>query len=253
MLLFLGKSLLNFFGEVGLLLGLLSRIIALIFKGKLHWRNFMQQIVYLGYNSTGIILITAFFIGMVFSMQITKEFLKYGAGSVVGGVIGIAIWRELAPVLTAVIIAGRVGSAITAELGSMKVTEQVDAITSFGIDADYYLVAPKVVALSLMMPFLVLFFDVIGLLGSYFMSVNIMGLNPVLFITSVNELVDIKDLGGGLVKALIFGVVISAVASRQGLATEGGSLGVGNATTRAVVISLLSVFVINYFLSAIIF
>jgi phospholipid/cholesterol/gamma-HCH transport system permease protein len=253
MFIFIGRSLINFFNEMGLLVNLLGKVFHLTLSGKLHWQNCKDQIVSLGYNSIGIVLITAFFIGMVFAMQITKEFMKYGAAKVVGGVLAIAIWRELAPVLTAVIVAGRVGSAITAEIGSMQVTEQVDAIRAFGVDPDYYLIAPRVVALGIMLPCLVAFFDVIGILGSYIMSVMVMGLNQVLFTTSVDQIALVSDLSGGLTKAVFFGVVIALISCRQGLATSGGALGVGIATTRSVVVSLLSIFVLNYFLSMVLF
>lgn len=249
----IGLVLMGFFNEIGALIVLWRTVVAQVFTGKLHWRNFKEQIVHLGYDSLPIVLITAFFIGMVFAMQITKEFLKYGAGRAVGGVISIAIWRELAPVLAAVIVAGRVGSAIAAELGSMKVTEQVDAVTSFGVDPDYYLVTPKVAALTFMLPVLVALFDIIAILGSYFMSVQVMGLNPMLFYTSVNEMATLGDLAGGLFKATIFGLCIALISCRQGLSTEGGALGVGIATMKSVVMSLLAVFILNYFLSALIF
>ena len=249
----IGQILLDFFNEVGVLIILLRTVVIQVFSGKLHWRNFKDQVVHLGYDSLPIVLITAFFIGMVFAMQITKEFLKYGGGRAVGGVISIAIWRELAPVLAAVIVAGRVGSAIAAELGSMKVTEQVDAITSFGVDPEYYLVTPKIVALACMLPILVALFDIIALIGAYFMSVGVMGLNTMLFYTSVNEMTTFGDLAGGLFKASIFGLCIAAISCRQGLATEGGALGVGIATMKSVVVSLLAVFILNYFLSALLF
>lgn len=249
----IGQTLMGFFEEIGSLIVLLRTVFVQTFTGKLHWRNFKEQIVHLGYDSLPIVLITAFFIGMVFAMQITKEFLKYGAGRAVGGVISIAIWRELSPVLAAVIVAGRVGSAIAAELGSMKVTEQVEAVTSFGVDTDYYLITPKVMALTAMLPILVALFDVVAIIGSYFMSVGIMGLNTMLFYTSVNEMATLGDLAGGLFKAMIFGVCISLISCRQGLSTQGGALGVGIATMKSVVMSLLAIFILNYFLSALLF
>ena len=248
-----GKTLVDFFNEIGAVVMLLKTVFTQVGARRLHWRNFKEQVVHLGYDSLPIVLITAFFIGMVFAMQITKEFLKYGAGRAVGGVISIAIWRELAPVLAAVIIAGRVGSAIAAELGSMKVTEQVDAITSFGVDPDYYLVTPKVMALMFMLPVLVAIFDIVAIVGAFFMSVHIMGLNSMLFYTSVNEMATFGDLAGGLFKALVFGLCIALISCRQGLATQGGALGVGIATMKSVVMSLLAIFILNYFLSALIY
>ncbi len=250
---YLGQSLLHFFSEIGITLQLLFKVIWQMLSGKLHWRNFKEEVVHLGYDSMPIILLTAFFIGMVFAMQITKEFVKYGGGSVVGGVIGITFWRELAPVLSGVIVAGRVGASIAARLGSMKVTEQVDAIKTFGVDEILYLVTPKVAAVSLVLPIMVICFDVVGLLGSYFMSVKVMGLNSMLFYNAVKQMPKMADLTGGIIKAGIFGAAIALISCQQGLNTEGGALGVGVAATRAVVISLLTIFILNYFLSLILF
>lgn len=249
----IGKSFIGFFIEVGAHVLLLFKVIGQVFSGKLHWVNLKKQLVHLGYDSLPITVITAFFIGMVFAMQITKEFMKYGAGQAVGGVIGVAFWRELAPVLTAVIIAGRAGAAITAELGSMKVTEQIDAIESFAVDSNAYLITPRIVAVSFILPLLVVIFDLVGLIGSYLMSVKIMTLNSMLFLDSINKMIKFKDLAGGLIKSLAFGAVISLIACRQGVSLKGGALGVGVATTKTVVISLLAIFILNYFLSAVIF
>jgi phospholipid/cholesterol/gamma-HCH transport system permease protein len=253
MLDYVGKSLLFFFNETGLILRLFSKTLLSILGGQLHWRNFKQQVVHLGYDSVSILCITAFFIGMVFAMQITKEFLKYGAGNVVGGVMAIAIWRELAPVLSAVIVCGRVGAAITAEIGSMQVTEQVEAIKSFGVDEINYLVSPRVWAIAFILPILVIFFDIIALLGSYFMACKVMGINDQIFYNAVQQMPKLIDLSGGLIKAGVFGATIGLIACHKGLNTQGGALGVGISTTKAVVISLLTVFILNYFLSLIIY
>ncbi len=253
MLVYIGKTVIYFLGEVGESLKVLYFALWHLLTGKVHLKNLRQQIVHLGYDSVPIILITAFFVGMVFAMQITKEFVKYGGDQAIGGVIAIAIWRELAPLLSAVIVSGRVGSAIAAEIGSMKVTEQVDVIKSFGIDEYRYLLTPRIWAITFSFPFLVVFFDVISLLGSYFMSVKVMAVNSVIFYNSVKGMPSMLDLSGGLIKALFFGMAIAVISCRKGLETEHGALGVGVATTKAVVTSLLTVFILNYFLSLIIY
>lgn len=253
MLDYVGKSLLYFFNETGVILRLFGRITLNILSGKLHWKNFKQQVVHLGYDSINIICITAFFIGMVFAMQITKEFLKYGAGNVVGGVIAIAVWRELAPVLSAVIVSGRVGAAITAELGSMQVTEQVDAVKSFGVNEVNYLVSPRVWSITFVLPLLVILFDIIAIIGSYIMSCKVMGINDVVFYNAVRQMPKTIDLTGGLIKSAVFGTAIGLIACHKGMSTQGGALGVGISTTKAVVTSLLTVFILNYFLSLIIY
>ena len=250
---YIGKSLLYFFNELGLSLKLLFNSFVLLFTGKLHMRNFLEQVTHLGYDSLPIVLLTSFFVGMVFAMQLTKEFMAYGADQAVGGVISIAIWRELAPLLTAVIVSGRVGAAIAAEIGSMKVTEQIDAIKSFGVDDVYYLIAPRVWAVTFIFPVLVVVFDVISMLGSYFMSVKVMGLNSIMFYNSVKNIPKVLDLSGGLIKSLFFGLAVAVISCRKGIATTQGASGVGLATTKAVVVSLLTVFILNYFLSLIIY
>lgn len=243
---------------VNLFLEMTGAIVNMIFKSikdihRLHGSNYRKQFLHLGYDSLTIVIITAFFVGMVFAIQVAKEFLRFGAGNMVGGVLGLAIWRELGPAITAVVVAGRVGSAIAAELGTMKVTEQIDAIESFGIDHFYFLVMPRIWALTTVMPFLVAIADLVGVAGGYLVSVNMVGINSVAFFDSFEGMLTFRDLWGGMLKSVFFGLTTSAISCYYGLKTSSGARGVGEATTNSVVISLIVIFILNYLLSMIIF
>jgi len=248
----LGNWFLGFIQELGEIFLLMGKCFKALRRGTVHFKNFINQVVHLGIDSLPIVITTAVFVGMVFSIQISKEFSKYGAARVVGGTVGLAIWRELGPVLTAVVIAGRVGSAITAELASMKVTEQIDALKSMAISRTNFLVAPRFFACMLILPGLVALADLFGVLAALIIA-KANGINTVAFIASLSTMVVTADLVGGLFKAFLFGVFIAAISCYQGLAASGGAAGVGKATTKSVVVSLIMLFVVNYFLSQFLF
>jgi phospholipid/cholesterol/gamma-HCH transport system permease protein len=249
----LGKKVLKFLEEVGEVVGLVGNCFRALLQKKLHMRNFMEQVARLGFDSLPIVLITLFFVGMVFAIQTAREFLRYGAGNVVGGVIGISLWREMAPALGAVVFAARVGSAITAELGTMKVTEQIDSLRAMGINYVYYLVAPRFWAASVVMPLLVVLADVVGLLGGFMVANLVYNINGRIFFDSAQKLLGMSDIYGGLIKASIFGMLIAAISCYKGMQTYGGAKGVGEFTTKSVVTSLLTIFILNYILSSILF
>lgn len=232
---------------------LLGSVLRLVFTGQVHWRNTFQQMAFIGVESLPIALITSVSVGMVFTLQISNEFIRYGATSVIGGVSTIALVRELVPTLTGVVIAGRVGAAIAAELGTMKVTEQIDALTSLATDPISYLVVPRVLGCMLMLPVLAFLSDVIGVAGGYAVAVGVKGITPQLFTSSLQDLVVAGDVLRGLFKAGIFGLVVGIIGCQQGLTTTAGARGVGKATTDSVVFSLITIFVLNYFLSALLF
>lgn len=232
---------------------LFARVVRLILTGAVHWRNTAAQMAFIGVESLPIALITALSVGMVFTLQISNEFIRFGATSVIGGVSAIALVRELVPTLTGVVIAGRVGAAIAAELGSMKVTEQIDAMTALATDPLYYLVVPRVLACALMLPVLAFVSDLVGVGGGYAVAVLIKGVTPQLFTNSLQDLVVPADILRGLFKAGVFGACVGVIGCHQGLGTTSGARGVGKATTDAVVYSLLTIFVSNYFLSSILF
>ena len=222
-------------------------------RGNFNWKDLLTQMVRVGVDSLPVAIVTSAFVGMVFAIQIASEFVKYGAGNVVGGVMGIAVARELAPALTAVVIAGRVGSAFAAEIGTMSVTEQIDAIYAMGSDPVKHLVVPRVIASILMLPILTVFADLVGFFGGYLVAVYVVGINSIGYIDSASSLLTLNDIIGGIVKALFFGAAISIIGCYRGLHTKGGAKGVGEATTNSVVYSLMSIFVMNYFLSLVLF
>ena len=239
--------------EIGDITILFGKTLYNTLRGKFHVGNVFLQMVHVGVDSIGVSVVTAAFVGMVFAVQIASEFVKFGAGSIVGGVMGIAVARELAPALTAVVLAARVGAAIAAEIGTMNVTEQVDAIYAMGSDPIKYLVVPRFLACTLMLPLLTIFADFVGFFGGFFVSVFVVGINQTGYMDSASAFLTTNDIIGGIIKAFFFGMIISIVGCYMGLKTKGGAKGVGESTTNSVVMSLVAIFVVNYFLSIIIF
>ena len=190
---------------------------------------------------------------MAFSVQVVKELLRFGAPDLVGGVVAIAVWRELGPLLTGVVIAGRVGAAITAEIRSMAVNEQVDALNVMGQDSISYLVAPRVIALVLLLPLLVGLADLVGFLGGLLVAVSTSMVNYVSFFTSANTMLSAFDIVSGLIKAAVFAVVISLNAAYLGLNVKHGAQDVGKKTRKSVVVSIVIIFGLNYLLSVVFF
>ena len=241
------------FEEVGDITVLFARTFYYTLRFKFSFSDVFAQMVAVGVDSIGVASVTAAFVGMVFAVQIANEFVKFGAGSVVGGVMSIAVARELAPALTAVVLAARVGAAIAAELGTMTVTEQVDALYAMGSSPIKHLVVPRFIACTFMLPILTIFADLIGFVGGYLVAVFLVGINPTGYVDSANSLLSLSDITGGIIKAVFFGMIIAIVGCYMGLRTKGGAKGVGESTTGSVVTSLLSIFVVNYFLSLILF
>jgi phospholipid/cholesterol/gamma-HCH transport system permease protein len=224
-----------------------------LLQAKIHRRNTIEQMMIVGPKSTGIALLTATFVGMVFTLQVAREFLNFGAGSYVGGVLGLALTRELAPVLTAVVVAGRVGSAFAAEIGTMRVTEQIDALYMLKTDPIDYLVIPRVIACASMLPILTLMSLVTGALGGLIVAQNIFNISPYAFLSSIQSFLQLWDIVSSLIKSMTFGIVIAVIGCNWGLTTTGGAKGVGQSTTAAVVTSLLGIFFANFFLSWLLF
>lgn len=230
-----------------------GQVVIHLLKGKIHQRNTIDQMAVAGPESLLIALVTAAFVGMVFTIQVTREFINFGAASAVGGVVALALTRELAPVLTAVILAGRVGAAFAAEIGTMRVTEQIDALYMLKTDPIDYLVIPRVIACSLMLPALTLLSLVTGLLGGLLIATNLYNLPQSVFLDSARDFLNVWDLGSAMIKASYFGTMIAVIGCSWGLTTTGGAKGVGQSTTAAVVTALLTIFISNFFLSWLMF
>jgi len=219
----------------------------------IHRRNTLEQMAAVGPQSVIITLVTALFVGMVFTIQVAREFITFGATTAIGGVLALTLSRELAPVLTAVVLAGRVGSAFAAEIGTMRVTEQIDALQMLKSDPVDYLVIPRVVACALMLPLLSIMAFITGMLGGLVVVTNLYNIPTTVFLNSARNFLTTWDLASALIKAVIFGVLIAVIGSSWGLTTTGGAKGVGQSTTTAVVTSLLAIFISNFFLSWIMF
>ena len=224
-----------------------------LLKVKINRRNTVEQMAAVGPESLWIALVTAAFVGMVFTIQVAREFLNFGAGQAVGGVLALALSRELAPVLTAVVIAGRVGSAFAAEIGTMKVTEQIDALYVLKTDPIDYLVLPRVIACCLMLPILTLLSLLVGIIGGLLISNSLYGISQSVFLDSIRNFMQIWDILAASIKATIFGALVAIIGCNWGLTTTGGAKGVGQSTTTAVVTALLAIFVTNFFLSWLMF
>ncbi len=204
-------------------------------------RQTVQQMVKAGVNSLPIASLTSFFIGVVMAFQSAYQMHKVGAEIYIPSLVSISMTREIAPILTALVVAGRVGASIAAELGSMKVTEQIDALEALATNPVKYLVVPRFLALFIMLPVLTVYADVIGIFGGYLVSVYKLGLTHSIYIKmSFDPLVQ-KDIFTGLFKTLIFACIISTISCFEGMKVEGGAEGVGAATTRAVVVSFILV------------
>jgi phospholipid/cholesterol/gamma-HCH transport system permease protein len=209
----------------------------------------VDQIEFIGIQSLPIILLSAAFTGAVFTYESFEAFAYFGAQGLVGGTVGVAITRELAPTLTGLLVAGRAGSAMAAELGSMRVTEQIDALDAMAVDPVNYLVKPRLVASVVSVPLLTAVFDGMGILGSYLVGVHVLHLSPPEYLVRLKDWVDWEDIWAGLVKAIAFGLIIGVVACYKGYYAEGGAAGVGRATTSSVVVASVTILVTNYFIA----
>lgn len=214
-------------------------------------RLLLKQMHFVGVQSLTIVIITGLFTGMVFAIQAEIGFSQFGANGLIGGIVALSLTRELSPVLTALMVNGRVGSSMAAELGTMRVTEQIDALESMAIDPLQYLVAPRVLASVLMLPALTMVFNLIGLAGCWFVAVKQLRVPEGGFWDRIWWYVDADDIVGGCVKAAVFGFILASVGCYQGFNTRGGAEGVGRATTAAVVISGVLILTSDYFLTRI--
>ena len=216
-------------------------------------RHILAQMSHLGVDSLSIVSLTLLFTGVVLTLQTAHEFIKFGAQSTIGAVIAIAIGRELGPVLVVVVCAGRVGAAITVEISTMKVTEQIDALRVMAVSPVDYLIVPRMIACMIVVPLLTVFGDFIGVLGGWAVAVYYSGISSFLFTNSIHVYVDAYDLVGGIIKAVFFGNVIAVLGCYYGLHAPEGAAGVGRATTRTVVASIIVIFILNALLTLILY
>ncbi len=213
-------------------------------------KNTLKQMLEIGVKSVPVVIITAIFTGMVLALQTFTGFKRFGAEALVGTVVSLSLTREMGPVLTGLIVAGRAGAAIAAELGTMRVTEQIDALETLATSPVKYLIVPRFIAASLMMPSLTIIADFLGILGGYAIAVWLYGMSSALYWRRAWNYLEMSDILGGLAKACFFGAAIAIVCCYRGFYTEGGAEGVGKATTGAVVISFMTILISDYFLTA---
>lgn len=244
-----GREINSFFEYIGGVAALGGETAATIFKLRIRFSETVNQCFLLGYQSLIIVLLTSLFTGMVFALESAVQAVQYGFGSFVGGIVSYTNVRELGPMLTAVVVAGRVCAAIAAELGSMTVTEQVEALQSLGLAPVRFLVVPRVLSLMIMLPLLTVFADVVGVLGGQWIAHVQAHIAYNDFMSSARQTIGFEDVVKGLFKSVVFGVIIALVGSYQGLTTTGGAAGVGKSTTSAVVICIILIFIMNFLLS----
>ena len=237
---------LAFAGEISILF---FEAVRRIFKKPFEVKETLDQMAFVGFASIPIVAMTTFFSGAVMSLYISPLLLKIGAGMMAGGTITLTVARELAPVVAGIMVAARCGSAMAAQIGSMAVTEQLDALRALSVHPYNYLLVPRFLAGVLMLPILGLVGVFCGGFGGIVVA-TLYGIPPLMFLRSIEIWVEPWDWGGGLIKTAVFGAIISLVACQQGLRTAGGAVGVGKSTTNAVVISMVLIYVVNYFLAA---
>jgi len=233
-------------GRTGILF---LKCIATLRRPPFYLHAWFEQMLEVGVRSLPIIVVTAVFSGAVFALQTWQGFEQFGTTSYVGPVVALAITREMVPVLASLMVAGRAGSAMAAEIGTMVVTEQVDALRTMAVDPVEYLVVPRIIATAIMLPVTVLIGDMIGLWGGSLVVVNLYGSGPVTYWEGVWNILTYADLNTGLIKAAAFGLLIALFGCQNGFHTSGGAQGVGRATTRAVVSGSMAILISNFFLT----
>lgn len=212
---------------------------------------FIEQMVFMGNKSLFIILLTSSFTGMVFAYQIYLGFTAFSVDSFVGPIVAIAVCKELAPVLSGLVVAGRCGAAMAAEIGSMKVTEQVDALEVMGVNSIQYLAVPKIFATVVTMPMLTGIYMLVANAGSWIIGTKVLGIDEVMYFAKISDFMNLKMILEGLIKAAVFGYLIAIIGTYQGFAVKGGAEGVGKGTNMAVVWGMIIVLVVDFFLTAV--
>jgi phospholipid/cholesterol/gamma-HCH transport system permease protein len=250
---YLGGLFIRFLQESGRVTMLFGQTVLLIFRPPFDIRGMLDQMEEIGVRSIPVVIITAAFTGMVLALQSFTGFKRFHAETLVGTVVALSVTRELGPVLTGLMVSGRVGSSMAAELGTMRVTEQIDALFTLATNPIKYLIVPRFLASLIMVPILVVFADIIGIMGGFFVSVKLLGANPTIYIRRTWDYLELNDIYSGLLKACVFGMIMATISCYQGFYTEGGAEGVGKSTTKAVVLSSLLILISNYFITALLF
>jgi phospholipid/cholesterol/gamma-HCH transport system permease protein len=234
---------------VGAHLLLLLNVVRWMLRPPLRLGVLIEAMVFVGFESLPIVLLISLFVGAVFALQLSSALRTFQAQAYVGATVGLALSRELAPVFTAIVVSARAGAGMATELGSMRITEQIDALATMAINPLQYLIVPRVIAGTIMVPMMAMLFNCVGMFGAYIVAVEVQNVDRGVFIANARWLLDANDLTQGLVKALVFGCVLTLIACNQGYNAGGGAKGVGVATTRSVVGSFVTILVLDYFLT----
>ena len=248
-----GRAVLDNIEEMGKILILFLSVLMWMVRPPLKLRLIFKQMEFVGVKSIFVVVLTGTFTGMVMALQGYYGFRMFNAESLVGSTVALGMTRELGPVLTALMVTARAGSAMAAELGTMRVTEQIDALSVMAANPVKHLIVPRIIAGVVMLPALTIVSDFMGILGGYFVGVKILNINEGAFVKNITKMVDLSDIYNGLIKAAFFGLILSLVGCYKGLNTTGGAEGVGKATTEAVVLASVSILISDYFLTAIMF
>jgi phospholipid/cholesterol/gamma-HCH transport system permease protein len=248
-----GANVLNLFGMFGHLISFMGRSVYHAAMPPYFYKLTLKQCMDIGYYSLPVVGMTTLFTGMVLALQSYTGFTRFNAESAISSVVVLSITRELAPVLAGLMVAGRVGAAIAAEIGTMRVTEQIDAMRTLSVNPYHYLIAPRIIAGTLMLPILVLTGDIIGVYGGYVVSTHVLGFGSTSYLTQTWDVLQGMDVISGLIKAAVFGFVVAVMGCYHGYYSGRGASGVGAATTYAVVSASILILITNYFLTQVFF
>jgi phospholipid/cholesterol/gamma-HCH transport system permease protein len=249
----IGAAFLGFLSATGRLVVFTGLALASAFRPPFYFRAILREMVNIGYFSLPVVGLTAIFTGMVLALQSYTGFSRFSAEGAVATVVVLSVTRELGPVISGLMVAGRVGAAMAAEIGTMRVTDQIDALTTLSTDPLRYLVLPRLVAGLVTLPMLVLVADIIGVFGGYLVGVYRLGFNPEAYLNRTHQYLETNDVVSGLVKAAAFGFIVALMGCYHGYHSRGGAQGVGQATTYAVVSASILILVFNYLITAVFF
>ena len=237
--------------ETGAFTFLALQVMRRVFTSLPRWRLLMPQALKIGVRSLPVVLITGTFTGMVLAVQTYSQFKRVELQDLLGAVVAVSMLREIGPVLTGLVLAGRVGASMTAELGSMKVTEQIDALRALGSDPVAYLIVPRFITCVLLLPLLVAYSDLVGIIGGWIVSVHVLGVDSYYYWKYAAQYAETWDIISGMIKASVFGALLSLICCFKGFTTRGGAEGVGRATTEANVSTSIGIIIANFFLAVV--
>ncbi|MCH8039779.1 MAG: ABC transporter permease [Nitrospinae bacterium] len=250
-LIYIGSSTLSLLEEIGRMFLFLLQAIAWIFRPPFRPARILNQLYFIGFKTTFVVTLTAIFTGMVLALQGYYSLRKFGAEGLLGSAVALGMIRELGPVLGSLMVTARSGSAMTAEIGIMRITEQIDAMETMAVNPIQYLIAPKIVAGVMAVPLLVAIFDIVGIFGGYLVGVKLLGVSSGSFWSSIESEVGWSDVYGGFLKSISFGLIVTWVCCYKGFYTEMSAEGLGKATTQGVVLSSVLILVWDYFLTSV--